>query len=200
MGRASGNWNLAPGELDYYYLKGVLENLFGNLKTSPVTFTPEAGDPSFHPGRTAVLDADGVGLGILGELHPDVLDNYGLPVKVTAFELDLDRLMALSAGPAAFKPLPKFPGIERDMAILVKKDITAASIFETIREAGGLLLDSVSLFDIYFGEQVPSGMQSMAFSLKFQADDRTLTDVEVGEITDAIAGALARNFGAELRG
>ena len=200
MGRASGNWNLAPGELDYYYLKGVLENLFGNLKTSPVTFTPEAGDPSFHPGRTAVLEADGVRLGILGELHPDVLDNYGLPVKVTAFELDLDRLMALSGGPAAFKPLPKFPGIERDMAILVKKDITAASIFETIREAGGLLLDSVSLFDIYFGEQVPSGMQSMAFSLKFQADDRTLTDVEVGEITDAIAGALARNFGAELRG
>jgi phenylalanyl-tRNA synthetase beta chain len=200
MGRASGNWNMAPGELDYYYLKGVLENLFCGLRTSPVTFTPEAADPIFHPGRTAVLEADGVRLGIVGELHPVVLENYELPVKVTALELDLDKLMELSGRPAVFKNLPKFPGIERDMAILVRKDIPAASIFETIRDAGGKLMCSVSLFDIYHGEQVPDGMQSMAFSLKFQADDRTLTDAEVGEKTEAIAGALSRKFGAELRG
>jgi phenylalanyl-tRNA synthetase beta chain len=200
MGCAPGNWNLASGELDYYYLKGVLENLFSVLRTSPVTFRPETADPSFHPGRTAVLEADGVRLGIIGELHPDVLDSYELPVKVTAFELDLNVLLDLSGRPAAFKPLPKFPGIERDMAVLVKKDIPAASIFETIRDAGGKLLESVSLFDIYYGEQVPSGMQSMAFSLKFQGDDRTLTDSEVGERTDAIAIALAKRFGAELRG
>lgn len=200
MGRAPGNWNLAPGELDYYYLKGVLENLFSILRTSPVSFRPETTDPSFHPGRTAVLEVDGVRLGILGELHPDVHDNYELPVKVAAFELDLGRLLVVSGRPAAFKPLPKFPGIERDMAILVKKDIPAASIFKTIRDAGGKLLNDVSLFDIYYGEQVPSGMQSMAFSLKFQADDRTLTDVEVGEVTGAIARALAEKFGAELRG
>jgi phenylalanyl-tRNA synthetase beta chain len=200
MGRASGSWNMAPGELDYYYLKGVLENLFCGLRTSPVTFTPEAADPIFHPGRTAVLEADGVRLGIIGELHPAVLENYELPVKVTALELDLDKLMELSGRPAVFKSLPKFPGIERDMAILVRKDIPAASIFETIRDTGGKLMCSVSLFDIYHGEQVPDGMQSMAFSLKFQADDRTLTDAEVGEKTEAIAGALSRKFGAELRG
>lgn len=199
MGRAPGSWNLAPGELDYYYLKGVLENLFNALRTPPVSFRPESADPSYHPGRTAVLDADGARLGILGELHPDVLDNYELPVKVTAFELDLDALLTMSGRPAAFKPLPKYPGIERDMAILVKKDVPAASIFAAIREAGGKLLSDVALFDIYFGEQVPAGMQSMAFSLKFQAGDRTLTDEEVGELTGKIASALASKFGAELR-
>lgn len=200
MGRASGSWNMAPGELDFYYLKGVLENLFCGLRTSSVTFTPEPADPIFHPGRTAVLEADGVRLGIVGELHPEVLENYELPLKVTALELDLDMLMELSGRTAVFKSLPKFPGIERDMAILVRKEIPAASIFETIRAAGGKLMCSVSLFDIYHGEQVPDGMQSMAFSLKFQADDRTLTDAEVGEKTEAIAGALSIKFGAELRG
>jgi phenylalanyl-tRNA synthetase beta chain len=200
MGRASGSWNMAPGELDFYYLKGVLENLFCGLRTSPVKFTPEPADPIFHPGRTAVLEAVGVRLGIVGELHPAVLENYELPVKVTALELDLDMLMEMSGRPAVFKSLPKFPGIERDMAILVRKDIPAASIFETIRAAGGKLMCSVSLFDIYHGEQVPDGMQSMAFSLKFQADDHTLTDAEVGEKTEAIAGALSIKFGAELRG
>jgi phenylalanyl-tRNA synthetase beta chain len=200
MGRAPGNWNMAPGEFDYYYLKGVLENLFRGLKTSPVTFAPEDANPSFHPGRTAVLEADGVRLGIIGELHPEVLENYELPVKVTALELDLDKLMALSGLPVVFRPLPKFPGIERDMAVLVSKNIPAASILDTIWAEGGKLLCSVSLFDIYHGEQVPDGMQSMAFSLKFQADDRTLTDAEVGERTDAIAGALSGKFGAELRG
>ncbi|MFX4261368.1 phenylalanine--tRNA ligase subunit beta [Pelotomaculum propionicicum] len=200
MGSAPGGWNLAPVELGYYYLKGVLEELFSALRTSPVTFRPETADPSYHPGRAAVLESDGVRLGILGELHPDVLDNYELPVKVTAFELDLDAVLALSGRPAAFKSLPKYPGIERDMAVLVKKDILAASIFAAIREAGGNLLSEVSLFDIYFGEQVPAGMQSMAFSLKFQAADRTLTDAEVGERTDAIARVLAGRFGAELRG
>lgn len=200
MGRAPGGWNLAPGELDYYYLKGVLENLFSVLRTSPVTFRPETTEPSYHPGRTAVLEAGGVRLGILGELHPDVLDNYELPVKVTAFELDLDALLSLTGRPAVFKPLPKYPGVERDMAILVKKDVPAASIFAAIRKAGGKLLSEVSLFDIYHGEQVPAGMQSMAFSLKFQADDRTLTDAEVGEITGKITRSLATEFGVELRG
>ncbi|MDD2553779.1 MAG: phenylalanine--tRNA ligase subunit beta [Desulfotomaculaceae bacterium] len=199
MGCAPGSWNLAPAAFDYYYLKGVLENLFSALRTAPVTFRPESADPSFHPGRTAVLEADGVRLGILGELHPDVLEKYELPVKVTAFELDFNQLLALSGQPADFIPLPKYPGIERDLAVLVKKDIPAEGIFAAIREAGGKLLSDVSLFDIYSGEQVPDGMQSMAFSLKFQAVDRTLTDAEAVEMTNAIAGALAGKFGAELR-
>lgn len=199
MGRSPGGWNTAPREYDYYYLKGVLENLFSCINTGPVNFLPETTDPSFHPGKTAFLEAGGTKLGVVGELHPDVIENYNLPEKVVAFELDLARLIAVSGRPVVYKQLPKFPAVERDIAFIVKKDVPAADILNTIRDAGGKLLRSVSLFDIYHGEQVPEGMQSMAFSLKFQAEDRTLTDAEVGEKVEAISNILAQKFGVELR-
>lgn len=199
MGRAVGSWNTAPRELDYYYLKGVLESLFNCLGTDLVTFRPETANPSFHPGRTASLEAGGIRLGVLGELHPDVLEQFELPERVVAFEIDLTQLLAVSGRPVVYSPLPRFPGIERDIAIIIKQEIPAAELVETIRTAGGELLRAISLFDIYRGEQVPKGLQSMAFSLKFLAGDRTLTDAEVGERTEAISKALAQRFGAELR-
>ncbi len=199
MGRSAASWNQAAVEYDYYYLKGVLENLFSRIGAEPVSFLPETNDPSYHPGKTAYLEAGGIRLGVVGELHPEVLENYDLPEKVVAFELDFDRLIAVSGNPAGYSQLPKFPGIERDIAILVRKNVPAADILSSIQDAGGKLLRAVSLFDVYQGEQVPEGLQSMAFALKFQAEDRTLTDAEAVEITGDIAGALAAKFGAELR-
>jgi phenylalanyl-tRNA synthetase beta chain len=199
MGRSPASWNQAAREYDYYYLKGVLENLFSRIGAVPVSFLPETNDPSYHPGKTAYIEADGIRLGVVGELHPDVLENYDLPEKVVAFELDLGQLIAVSGNPAGYSQLPRFPGIERDIAILVRKNVPAADILSAIQDAGGKLLRAVSLFDVYQGEQVPEGMQSMAFALKFQAEDRTLTDAEAVEITGDIAGALAGKFGAELR-
>jgi len=200
MGRTAGGWNTRPREMDYYYLKGVLENLFAGLGTEPVTFRSLTANPSFHPGRTASLAAGEMDFGVIGELHPEVLEHFELPERVVAFEIDLAALFAASRRPARYSPLPKFPGIDRDLAIVVRQDVPAADIIETIRDAGGALLRSVSLFDIYWGEQVPKGCRSMAFSLKFLADDRTLTDAEAGERIEAIAGALAKRFGSELRG
>ncbi len=199
MGRTAGNWKVPSREMDYYYLKGVLENLFLRLGTAPVTFRPETANPSFHPGRTASLEAGNKTFGVLGELHPDVLEKFDLPEKVTALELDLAGLQAVSDQPLQYGVLPRFPGIERDIAIIVGQDTPAAEIMDTIRSAGGEMLQAVSLFDLYRGAQVPGGCQSMAFSLKFQAIDRTLTDAEVGERTRAIAQALTARFNAELR-
>ncbi len=199
MGRTVGGWNAAPRDMDYYFLKGVLENLFKDLRTGPVVFKPEASNPGFHPGRTATLEAGGAVLGVLGELHPGVLEQFELPERAVAFEIDLARLIEVSGGPAVYSSLPKFPGVERDMAIIVRQEIPAADIFETIRKAGGDLLRSLSLFDIYHGEQVPKGCRSMAFSLQFLAHDRTLTDDEATERTTAIVKALGARFGAELR-
>ncbi len=199
MGRTDGSWNVTPREMDYYYLKGVLENLFRSLGTEPVIFRPQAANPSFHPGRTAILEAGGVELGILGEMHPDVLEQFELPERVVAFEIDLTGLLSVSCRPVTYSSLPRFPGIERDIAIIIGQEIPAGDIINTIRSAGGDLLREVSLFDIYHGEQVPEGCKSMAFSLKFLAEDRTLTDAEAGESTEAIANALAGRFGAELR-
>lgn len=199
MGRFPGSWNTASREYDYFYLKGVLENLFRRIDCGPVNFLPATGEPSYHPGKAAYFEAEGNRLGVVGELHPDVLENFGLPEKVVAFELDLHRLIAVSGNQAGYSQLPRFPGIERDIAILVRKDISAADIVRVIQNAGGKLLHSVSLFDVYYGEQVPEDRRSMAFALQFQAEDRTLTDAEAGEITEQITNALSRQFGIELR-
>ncbi len=199
MGSSSASWNRKPFEMDFYYLKGVLEKLFRNLGTGEIEFRSDTAHTSFHPGRTASLEAGGERLGILGELHPDVAENFGLPEKVTAFEIDLNILMAASGRPVSYINLPRFPGVERDMAIIVQQGIPSSEIFNVIRLAGGELLRSIQLFDIYRGAQVPEGFQSMAFSMKFQAEDRTLTDAEVSERTEAISRDLAHKFNVELR-
>lgn len=199
MGSAPGSWNTASREMDFYFLKGILENLFVRLAAKPVQCRPETANPSFHPGRCAALEAAGVSLGILGEVHPDVLEHFQLPDRAVALEIDLARLLEVSGNPIEYSPLPKFPGIERDIAIVVKQGTPAAGIMEIIRKEGGGILRSAALFDLYRGEQVPRGCQSMAFSLKFQAADRTLTDEEADAGVKSIALELARRFGAELR-
>jgi len=199
MGTAEAGWNSPARKFDFFYLKGVLENLFSYLRTEKVSFHPETDNPSFHPGRTAWLEVGGKRLGVLGELHPDVVENFELPEHVVAFELDLELLLTVSGRPPVYTPLPKFPVVERDLAILVKQDIPAVEVTDAIWAAGGELLRSVALFDVYCGEQVPQGYRSMAFSLKYFAADRTLTDDEVAESITAIARALNQRFGAELR-
>lgn len=199
MGRTPGNWSAPGKQLDFYYLKGVLEHLCAVLGTDAITYVQESSNPSFHPSRTARLEVKGSKIGLIGELHPAVLENYELPEGVVAFEIDFEQLYAVAGKPKVYNPLPKFPGVERDLAVVLKRDNKAGDILEAIRATGGGLLQSVSLFDIYHGEQVPAGYQSMAFKLKFQAPDRTLTDAEVSQITDAIAAALADRFKAQLR-
>jgi len=200
MGSTPGSWNMAPREMDFYFLKGILERFFSRIGTRPVQFRAETANPSFHPGRCASLEAGGVSLGVLGELHPDVLEHYELPDRVVGLEIDLAKLFEISGNPVQYRPLPKYPGIERDIAIVVKQGTPADGIMETIRKEGGKILRSVALFDLYRGEQVPAGHQSMAFSLQFQAADRTLTDEEADAGVQRIASALARRFGAVLRG
>lgn len=197
MGKTVGAWNSPAVPVDFYTLKGVLESLFEQVRAEAGFTAGEA--PGYHPGRTAVLEARGRRLGVAGELHPDVLERLDLPVRVVAFEIDLVELFAVSGRPAQYQPLPRFPGVERDLAVLVKLDFPAAVIRESVRRAGGSLLRSVALFDVYTGEQVPEGQKSMAFALRFQADDRTLTDVEVNERMEAIAENLSKSFGAGIR-
>lgn len=200
MGAASGGWMGQPKPFDFYYLKGALESMFKALGTEEVKYSPESQNPCFHPGRTAAMTVSGSKIGVIGELHPTVLEKYELPERIVAFEIDFAKLFAASGRPTVYRPLPKFPGVDRDLAIVLKKENKAGDILETIRETGGDLLNAVSLFDVYHGEQVPAGYQSMAFALKFQAADRTLTDAEVSEITDAISAVLANRFDAQLRG
>ncbi|WP_347490786.1 phenylalanine--tRNA ligase subunit beta [Desulfoscipio sp. XC116] len=198
-GVTPGGWNARPTSMDFYYLKGILEALMSYVGIKDVTYVPAVDVRGFHPGRVAGVLAGDVELGVIGELHPDVQENYDLSQRVTVMELNFDRLIRAAGAPKKYQPLPKFPGVERDLAIVILKDIPARQIMETIYRAGGAILRGVQVFDIYRGEQFAPDRHSMAFALKFQAVDRTLTDEEVAKKTDAIMTALQKNYGAALR-
>ncbi|MCL6638242.1 MAG: phenylalanine--tRNA ligase subunit beta, partial [Firmicutes bacterium] len=156
-GKTPGTWNTPAAPVDFYYLKGILENLFEKVRTAPVSFIPGQ-VPGYHPGRTAVVEVEGRRLGVIGEMHPDVQERLHLPSRVVAFEIDLIELFAVSGRPLQYEPLPRFPGVDRDLAFTVKQELPSAGIFQSIRKAGGPLLRKVSLFDVYTGEQVLGGV------------------------------------------
>lgn len=199
MGNTEKTWNNPARDMDFYYAKGILEALFDSLRITGYNFEPVTGEPGYHPGRTARVQIKGKDVGTLGEIHPRVLEAYELPQRVAAFELYLDILLEYAGEVARYRPLPKFPGVDRDLALVVPEDVLVRDVLRLIRKAGGELLRSVQLFDVYMGKQVKEGYQSLAFSLKFQAEDRTLTDKEIGSYMDAITTRLAKEIGVELR-
>ncbi|WP_018084433.1 phenylalanine--tRNA ligase subunit beta [Desulfurispora thermophila] len=197
-GYAPGSWNSPARPVDFYYLKGILSVLLEKLHVGPVEYQP--GGPSYyHPGRTATLFCAGRQLGVLGELHPTVLENYELSQRVVALEVDWAELLAAAAERVAYRPLPRFPGLERDLAVVVEQSVPAAAVQREIIAAGGKLLEEVRLFDVYQGEQVPAGHRSLAFALTFRAPDRTLSDEDVAKPLAEITRALADKFAAALR-
>lgn len=198
MGETEGNWHEPAKPMDYYYIKGLAEQLFRTIGLTQVEFQRHS-DPSFHPGRCAKIVQGELLLGVVGELHPQVLENYQLPSRAVALKLDLNQLQLAVKEPKRYHGLPRYPAVDRDLAILVKKEISAADVTVVINRAGGNILAAVSIFDVYQGSQVPDGCQSIALSLKFQASDRTLTDEEVNRQIDKIFRSLSAQLGAELR-
>lgn len=186
-----------PGKIDFYTVKGIVETLLVNLGIPGVRYQPE-NVPGMHPGRTASLEAGGVVLGYLGSLHPAVIEAWNLK-ETYYFELNLAALEQAAQPQIGFKPLPKFPAIERDLAVVVPLDVPAGSLELAIREAAGELLEEVRLFDVYQGEQVEAGKKSLAFSLVYRAEDRTLTDEEAQARHNRVVEALEKAFQAELR-
>jgi phenylalanyl-tRNA synthetase beta chain len=137
---------------------------------------------------------------VMGELHPQVREAFDLPAQpVCALEFDLEVLLAHMGVTRTMRPLSRFPAVVQDVALVVDEDLPAQKVQEAIIEAGGKLLRRVELFDVYRGEQIPSGKKSLAYSLTYQADDRTLTDDEVAKVQQRIVRRLAEELGAELR-
>jgi phenylalanyl-tRNA synthetase beta chain len=198
-GQTLNSWHQPAIAIDFYYFKGVLETLFAALGLVKISFVPSLKEPGFHPGRTAQVMVNGNQVGLIGELHPDVLENYDLPVPVVAFSVDLTKLISLPGKNKNYAPLPHFPGINRDIAVMLPKDIPAEEVYCLIKKTGGNLLRNFRLFDVYQGEQIKRGYRSLAFTLNFQADDRTLTDNEIAVNVEVIAAALKEKLGAELR-
>lgn len=199
VGTAPAGWNRPKQPYDFYYFKGIVETLFDRVALAGYSLERETQSSLFHPGKAARITAGERLIGVVGEIHPAVLENYDLSEGAVALEIDFETLAVLSGQARIYRPLPRFPGIERDLALVVRQDVPARDIIKVIRKFGGQYLKEVRLFDIYRGKQVKEGCQSMAFSLKFQAEDRTLTDQEVNGPVAVIAEALAKQYGAELR-
>ncbi|MBX6377298.1 MAG: hypothetical protein IRY95_02010 [Clostridia bacterium] len=138
-------------------------------------------------------------MGHVGQVHPLVQEAYRLPQPVWALELDLERLAELRSPVRSFRGLPRFPGVERDIAFVLAENVPAEEAERVLREAGGELLESAELFDVYQGEGVAPGCRSLAFRLRYRAPDRTLTEAEVAEVHERVRKAVASQLGASLR-
>lgn len=186
------------GNVDFYDLKGVVENLLAELNIDNYKIQTSSHE-SMHPGRTAELLIRNKKVGYIGEIHPDVLDNYDIPVRVYVAELDFEVLIELCSLTIKYKQLPKYPAVSRDIAVVVTEEITAGQIEDIIKGKGGKLVEEVKLFDIYRGSQITEGYKSMAYSITYRSDEKTLTEEDITKVHNKILNSLANQVGAALR-
>ncbi len=184
-------------DADFYTLKNVVVGLFA--KFGVTAQIEAAGDGYYHPGRKAVMRAGGVRLAALGEIHPDIAEKFDLNRRVYLAEIDLDALMPLEKDFYGIKPLPKFPAVSRDIALVVDETVGAGTMMDCIREVAAKTLEDVKLFDIYRGDKLGKGKKSVAYAITLRAADRTLTDEEITGTMNKVLDALRNRFGAELR-
>lgn len=184
---------------DFFTLKGMVESLLTGLGIDNVTYEKETNHPTYHKGRCANILWNGHILGVMGEIHPLVLENFDLAERAYVADLDYNILMQIARDGKKYQAVPKFPAIERDMSILVKDEVTSLQIETLVKQVSGQLLEKVRLFDMYKGKQITEGYKSLAYELIFRAKDRTLVDEEVNKIFDKVLKTLETEIGAQLR-
>ena len=184
---------------DFFKMKGEIEAFLRGMNVPEARYTAEKHDPTVHPGRCARVSVGGVDLGCFGQIHPLVARSYGIDGEIFAAELNFTALLSLQLPEKTYTPLPKYPAVTRDIAVVCDEAVTVAALSDCIRTAGGKLLRSVELFDIYRGKGIASGSKSAAFRLTLRADDRTLTDADSDGVVSAVLAALEKELNAKLR-
>ena len=187
------------GDVDFYDLSGAVEELMSKLGIKEYSLEPVHDNPSFHPGRTAKLIVNGKEAGILGEVHPSVSEKFEAAQRNYVGMIDIEPLVGNAVLKPEYKPLPKYPAVTRDIAMLVDEGVLVKEIERVITEKAGKILEEIKLFDVYKGKQVPEGKKSVAYSIAFRAADRTLTDEEAGKAMEKIVKGLSEKLGAQLR-
>lgn len=187
------------GDVDFFALKGAVEALLCAARTPDVRFTADTETAAFHPGRCAAVWSGDTRLGTLGQIHPDVCAAYGLDGATYCAEIDVVLLHDLEGAEPVYTPLPRFPAITRDIAVVCDVSVPVGELTECIRKAEKNVLRGVKLFDVYTGVGIPEGKKSVAFSLTLRSDDGTLTDDHAEEAVRAVLDALRENFGAVIR-
>ncbi len=186
-------------EMNFFRLKGWIEALLDDLKVGKLRFEAEKENPSYHPGRCAKVYVGETCLGVLGQIHPAVAENYGVDAELYCAELSFETMFELQGGTPVYVPLPKFPSVTRDIAVVCDSDIPVGRLLDCIMENGGEYLKDCSVFDVYTGHHIAEGKKSVAFSLVMRSDDQTLTDEHAGDTVKAVLSALEKNYGAVIR-
>jgi len=198
--RAEESWNLPQEEIDFYDLKGALDNLFQALRIDGVAFHAENAVSYLHAGLSARISVKGAPAGVAGEVHPHVLDNFGISKKIFVFEIDFGKIIDYGVKvEKKAKPLPKFPPVYRDIALVVAMDTPNRAIEEAITGSRVRFLQEVKVFDVYEGDTIPAGKKSLAYRMKFQSPSRSLTDEEVNRLFEEVLSHLTNNLEVELR-
>jgi phenylalanyl-tRNA synthetase beta chain len=187
--------------VDFYDVKGAVESLLAVLKVTGARFAPaDSSSRTLHPRASASLWVGERAIGVLGQIHPRVARAFDVPADTLFFELELAPLVRAAHLVAQARPLPRFPTVLRDIAVLVEERLSAEAVEQVIREVGGSLLERASIFDAYSGERVPRGQKNLAFALSYRAADRTLTDEEVNAAHARIVEEVHKRLGGNLRG
>ena len=186
---------LQKQNVDFYVIKGVMENLLDFLGfEGRYTLKVEDLPKELHPGQSASIYVDNNKVGIIGKLHPLVTKE-----DIYVMEINLDKLSSYGHDVAKYKEISKFPGIEKDVAFVVSKDVTSEKIEEIIKSAGGKMLKHIEVFDVYTGDNLDKNKKSYAYNLKFEDMERTLSDEEVNEVFERIMNTVCEKIGAEIR-
>lgn len=187
------------GGCDFFDLKGHVQGLLEDLGIKKITFETESENLSYHPGRCARVLINGETLGVMGQVHPSVAEEFKIDAEIYCAELDFNTLLKHATFDRKYKVLPKFPASSRDIALVIDNSISVGEIEKIIGRNRANILESFKLFDVYAGEQVGKNKKSVAYSLTFRAADRTLTDGEINQVVDKILAELKENLNAELR-
>jgi phenylalanyl-tRNA synthetase beta chain len=193
------HWAFSPRPVDFYDIKGCIEDLLDILQIRGARFNQAEDIPYLHPGKASRVVLDQEVLGVLGEVHPQVSGHYEIHGKVFLFEMDFGKLVKWTREEKRFQTLPKFPAVYRDLSVVVETALKAEEVMEAIRSYQQPFVEEIHLFDIYEGLPIPEGKKGISYRIRYQASDRTLTDEEVNQYHEKILAKLKEVFQLELR-
>jgi phenylalanyl-tRNA synthetase beta chain len=197
--RGAKGWNHEKCQVDFFDAKGVVENILADLNVNGAVFSPENPERFYHPGKSCHIMVDNETIGTIGELHPELLDNFGLTQKVYYFEINFEKLIGQSRGVRTITPPSRFPDTFRDIAMLLADEVSYSRVIDTVRSLKVKEMEEVGIFDLYKGEHVPTGQKSIAIRVIYRSHERTLTDEEVARMHERIVKHLVNELKVTIR-
>jgi phenylalanyl-tRNA synthetase beta chain len=197
--REPEGWSQNSSSIDFYDIKGVVEEILAKISIYNVSFDSLSTQPYFHPGKSCQLMLGQKSLGFMGEVHPEVLNNFAIDQPVYLFELDVDTIIASAGDHAQFKALSRFPDVKRDSALLLDESISADQVMDIVNRSKVRFVESASIFDLYTGTGIPAGKKSLAIRVCYRDLEKTLTETEVTKSHDKLIRSLCHLLDAEIR-